>query len=194
MGFSEKYTFNNLYKIFIMMMHPVFSLAYKLDPQIPRFYKFLVLFTRIIILMGIYFFTLRNHADFEVISGTEGFAQKVCLLVAWSVAGSAIFIPLPMFVYCCFKSSYKLLIEKDNKSLHEDDFTDIRKGKKSSPTKGKKKTKDEIIKSTKGQPEQVKLPIDPGIPIKLLFLINATPVNSIARKYTTRLAYMSGDS
>ena len=37
------------------------QLKYKMDPQIPRFYKFLMLYTRLVIIMGISFITLRHH-------------------------------------------------------------------------------------------------------------------------------------
>lgn len=48
-----------------MQLHPILQLKYKLDPRIPRFYKFLAVYTRLMIILGVSFFALRKYRNLD---------------------------------------------------------------------------------------------------------------------------------
>ncbi len=106
MAFAEDFKFSILYKLFIMKLHPLLQLKYKLDPQIPRFYKFLVIYTRLMIIMGVSFLYLRDHPNLEEISGDSDYVSKIMILVGYVVVGSIILVPIPILCYRCFKTKY----------------------------------------------------------------------------------------
>lgn len=113
MGFSEKYSFGNLYKIYIMLLHPLFQLKYRLDPQLPRFYRFLILFTRVMIIFCICFFSLRKHPNLDLLVDDEDYPARVVLVIIYIFVCSLIFIPLPDFVYWFFTAKYLLVTPKE---------------------------------------------------------------------------------
>lgn len=53
--------FCQLYKLFLMMLHPLARLKYRFDMNLPRVYHFLTLFTRFMIILGLCFYFLRNY-------------------------------------------------------------------------------------------------------------------------------------
>jgi hypothetical protein len=65
LNFAEEFSTMTLFKLYIMLLHPLFQLRYRMDPQLSRFYRFLLLYCRIVLLFGISFFTLRGYKNFN---------------------------------------------------------------------------------------------------------------------------------
>lgn len=81
-----------------------------MDPQVPRFYRFLLTFTRVSIGFGITFFAMRYQ------NGVGG-------LVAYLILGSLMYLPLPSSVFDPVRSMYQLLkprVKRDNESDIDD--------------------------------------------------------------------------
>lgn len=98
------------------MLHPLFSLKYRLDPALPRVYKFLILFTRIMIMFGLSFYFLRNKPPLSY-SSFINTPRDVLMpdiyfhLIALAII-SCCLVPLPSFMLYCCRSIY-FLVEQD---------------------------------------------------------------------------------
>ena len=88
-----------------MLVHPLFSLRYRMDPHIPRFHRFLFLFTRINILFAVSFFLLRELPNPDT-------TNSLITLIIFTVVGSLILLPFPIAIYSPFKTRYFLLKPK----------------------------------------------------------------------------------
>ncbi len=71
MAFAEKYLFSTLIKIYMMLLHPLFSLKYRMDPEVPRFYRFLMLYSRLMLLFGLTFWLYRDVPNFEELASGD---------------------------------------------------------------------------------------------------------------------------
>jgi hypothetical protein len=108
--------FCQVYEHFILMMHPLARLKFRLDMSLPRVYHFLTLFTRLMIIFGLCFYFLRKYS-YEALQNSKLEAIKADLLMigVGCIVCSCVLIPLPSFLYACCKSRYYLLQqEKDN--------------------------------------------------------------------------------
>lgn len=119
MDFSDKYSYWTLSRLYLMLIHPLFQLKYRLDPHIPRFYRFLVLFTRTNICFGLAFFLLREIPN-------PGLADDPALAFAslfiFIFVTSLLYLPLPTFIYTPFRSHYYLLKQKSTDGTHALDY------------------------------------------------------------------------
>jgi hypothetical protein len=79
-----------------------------MDPHIPRYYRFLVLFSRINIAFALSFFLLKDLPNPDTASGSS----SVGPLITFIVVASLLFIPVPVMLYTPFRSSYYLLKPK----------------------------------------------------------------------------------
>ena len=57
-AYADQYTFMRFYSLLLLHIHPLLQLRYKLDPQISKLSKFLLIYTRIVIGMCITFMAL----------------------------------------------------------------------------------------------------------------------------------------
>lgn len=111
MDFNLKFSFWTLVRLYMMLVHPLFAIKYKMDPHIPRFYRFLNLFTRINIAFLLTFFVQRNYQNPD--RSGEGLASMIIFIIF----GSLLYIPLPVSLYDPFKSRFFLL--KSQKDVSE---------------------------------------------------------------------------
>lgn len=143
MDFSEEYSLGGLFKIYMMLIHPVFQLKFNMDPQVPRFYRFLLTFTRVNVGFGITFFAMRYQTG-------------VGALIAYLILGSLLYLPVPSSVFDSVRSMYQLLKPREKRD-NESDIDDI----------------EERLSNVW---------VDTSIPIKLLFLLNATKLERIIKE------------
>lgn len=95
-----------------MQLHPLFSFKYKLDIQIPRIYKFIVLYTRLMIIMGGTFLFLRNSS---ILDTDPQYGLQVFLVIVYIFIASLLLVPIPIFLYSfCLKSKYYLSNTNDD--------------------------------------------------------------------------------
>ena len=111
MDFSEEYSFITLFRIYMMLLHPIFQLKYRMDPHVPRFYRFLVLFTRVNVTFGLAFFLLRNYSD---PGRPQSSPMNLVSLAIFIVVGSLLYVPIPATFYNCVKSEFYLLKPKED--------------------------------------------------------------------------------
>jgi hypothetical protein len=57
-SYADEYTFARYYSILLLHIHPLLQLKYKLDPQVAKLSKFLLIFARVVISMCICFMSL----------------------------------------------------------------------------------------------------------------------------------------
>lgn len=69
MTFAESYKFSSLMKIYVMLLHPLFQLKYRMDPEVPRFYRFLMLYSRLSLVFGLSFWLMRDIDNYNDLSG-----------------------------------------------------------------------------------------------------------------------------
>lgn len=102
--------FCQVYEYFILMMHPLARLKFRLDMSLPRVYHFLTLFTRLMIIFGLCFYFLRKYS-YETLQNSKLEAIKSDLLMigVGCILCSCVLIPLPSFLFACCKSRYYLL-------------------------------------------------------------------------------------
>jgi hypothetical protein len=102
--------FCQVYEYFILMMHPLARLKFRLDMSLPRVYHFLTLFTRLMIIFGLCFYFLRKYS-YQALQSSKLEAIKSDLLMigVGCIVCSCVLIPLPNFLYECCKSRYYLL-------------------------------------------------------------------------------------
>ena len=169
-------------RLYVMLLHPLFQLKYRLDPEHPRFYRFLLLFTRLMILFAICFFILKDVDNFEDLSDSGDLGLAVAAVIIIVIVGSFLLVPIPILLLCCCRSRYYLIDPKGRSREVSDNEMD-----------------DEPVR---GSAKQQQLPqrnrisdvmIDTNIPIKLLFLINAFKIDDILEHYKTSLSYATGD-
>lgn len=108
MDFSEDYNLLSLFRLYMMLLHPIFQLKYRMDPHIPRFYRFLVLFSRINISFALAFFLLKD------LPNPEQSPSSIGPLLTFIFVASLLFTPLPVMIYTPFKSQYYLLKAKSD--------------------------------------------------------------------------------
>jgi hypothetical protein len=105
MDFSEEFTLVNLFRLYMMLLHPILQIKYRLDPHIPRFYRFMLLFTRVNLLFCLSFFLLKDLPN-----PSEASSSTSSLLVFIFLLGPVLFLPLPvMIIFSPFRSRYFLL-------------------------------------------------------------------------------------
>ena len=152
--------FCQVYEYFILMMHPLARLKFRLDMSLPRVYHFLTLFTRLMIIFGLCFYFLRKYS-YQTLQNSKLEAIKSDLLMigVGCIVCSCVLIPLPSFLYTCCKSRYYLL--QQEKEIEKGEFS-------VSNTSQKQALK------LQGQNKLTKVEIDPNLPLRLLFLINAS--------------------
>lgn len=112
MMFADKYKFSNLLKIYLMLLHPVFQLKYRMDPETPRFARFLMLYTRIMILFGISFFALKDVKNLEELSNDPDYSIIVFEVFIFIILASFLLVPMPIILICCCRSRYLLIDPK----------------------------------------------------------------------------------
>eukprot|EP00347_Sterkiella_histriomuscorum_P005949 403354642 len=166
MMFADVYKFSNLLKLYLMLLHPIFQLKYRLDPEHPRFYRFLLLFSRLMILFAICFYILKDVQNFDELMGS-----------------SLLLVPMPIVFLCCCRSRYFLIDPKGRSRENSDNEMDDEDIVKKSPAN--KENQRNIISDVM---------IDTNIPIKLLFLVNAFKLDDIIEHYKGTLSYATGDS
>lgn len=103
------------------------QLKYKMDPAIPRFYKFLMLYTRIIIIMGICFVALRDYDSFEEMRHSSNFNEQVGKIIIAIFGLSAFLIPIPMFMFYFFKARYYLYVPSGSRAGSDYDYEKLKK-------------------------------------------------------------------
>jgi hypothetical protein len=95
MDFSHHdYSFLTLYRLYLMLLHPLLQLNYRMDPHILRFHRFLAFYTR----MNLSFILAFLLVD----SNTSNILLFVFLI-------SFLYLPLPVQIYSLFRSRYYLL-------------------------------------------------------------------------------------
>lgn len=112
MQFSEDYSFWTLVRLYLMLLHPLFQLKYRMDPHISRFYRFLFLYTRLSIAFAITFFVMRHNS----------YQSDILSLILFIILGSFLYLPLPTFMYGPFRSAYYMLIAKEEGSRRNSDY------------------------------------------------------------------------
>jgi hypothetical protein len=113
LDFSEEYSFLTLFRLYLMLLHPIFSLKYKLDPHLSRFYRFLLLFTRLNINLGLSFLILRNLPNPSSSQSSSAQTQDIITLVIFILLASLLYAPLPTYtLLSCFRSVFYLLKPK----------------------------------------------------------------------------------
>ena len=169
MNFGEKYRLSSLFSIYVLLLHPLFQLKYRMDPQMPRYYRFLLLWTRIVLLLALSFFLLRDYKNFD----RDTSLPHIIALVLFCVIGSLLLVPLPIPLFNPVRSKYYLVDPKakpasDNENGAEED--------------------DDTAKDNGNM-----LVIDTSIPIKLLFILNSVSHEKLAKSYGDVYAYATGD-
>ncbi|CDW76030.1 UNKNOWN [Stylonychia lemnae] len=179
---TDKMRMLNLLKIYLMLLHPVFQLKYRLDPETPRFYRFLLLFTRIMILFALSFFILKDVKNFNELSGESDFGIVVLQIIILIFLGSFLLVPMPIFLLFCCRSRYLLLDPKGvSRQASDDDGFNDANGVRD-------------LSIFQGAPDRVtKIMIDTSIPIRLLFIINAIKNEDIIKDQEVKYPYISGD-
>lgn len=157
-----------------MLLHPLLQIHFKIDPAMPRLLRFLILFTKIMILMFICFLSIRNVKGVDELQNGDASTQIQIFLVFIAIIFLAlIFLPIPsIFFSYCKKRFYLVLASKEEHSDFE--FDD-------SPKKDKRL-------------ENNRIPVDPNLPIRLLFILNNYPYSSISKHLKDKIAYASGNS
>lgn len=175
MAFAEKYLFSTLMKIYLMLLHPLFSLKYRMDPEVPRFYRFLMLYSRLMLLFGLTFWLYRDVANFEDLTSDE-LGITVFEALIFLILGSFLLVPVPILLLCCCRSRYYLIDKKD-------------------PSDNKPHVSDpEDFDGSEDLSERVTdIMIDTTIPIKLLFLVNAHHIEELKKEHQGKLCYITGE-
>ena len=102
-----------------MFVHPIFELAYKWDPTLPRFYRFMFLYFRLILNMLICYFAFTNVPTFSDMSPNVG--ARVIISIISIILLSLLFIPLPEFLISMFRFKFYLSFESQNKQGSDND-------------------------------------------------------------------------
>ncbi|CDW84325.1 rej domain containing protein [Stylonychia lemnae] len=174
-GFGQKYSFCTFFRLIIMQIHPLFQIKYSFDPQLPRFYKFMFLYTRIMIILGVSFYFTRNYNDYYDVKDEDDILMTLIKIFGIVLGGALILPPLPYFLFCCCRSRYFLI---RNKIRPGSDFEND--GPKNQPA------------STKDIERFTNVIIDPNLPLKLLFFLNQASTDKILREYKDNMEYSSG--
>ena len=106
MDFSEENSMVNLFRLYLLILHPVLQVNYRLDPHTPRFHRFLLLFSRLNLSFLLSFFLLRHLPN---PSGLD--SSPLAPLFAFIFLGSLLFAPLPSILFAPFRSRYYLLMK-----------------------------------------------------------------------------------
>lgn len=130
----------------------------------PRFYRFLMLYSRIMLLFGLTFWLFRDVPNFEDLASDEQ-GLTVFVSMIFLILGSFLLVPVPILLLCCCRSRYYLIDPKADSRLPSDNEDGV--------DGGSQDYSDRITD----------IMIDTTIPIKLLFLINALKVEDIKKEY-----------
>ena len=107
---SDEFLCGNYVYLCMKMLHPLFQLRNYFDAELPRYYKFMLLYTRVMIILGASFYFLRSEEDIiDMFTETDDLIMKIIIVAAISVGGGLILTPFPSFIYCCCRSKYKLV-------------------------------------------------------------------------------------
>lgn len=169
MDFSEENSLLNLFRLYLLLLHPVFQVNYRLDPHTPRFHRFLLLFTRVNLSFLLSFYHLRHLQN---PSGLD--SSPLGPLFAFIFLGSLLFTPLPSILFAPFRSRYYLLM----KDKAGGGVTEQRKGVEIDAEGNGYVESDE--NEVDGRISNVE--VDASIPIKLMFLLNAIPIDKILKE------------
>ena len=153
-----------------------------MDPQLPRYYKFLVLFTRITIMFGVSFYLLRNIDNFDSFKTNGQFIGDILRTAIIGGIGSLIFIPIPIFFFGLCRSKYFLI--KPEKIEQESESDRSQKSQKS-----KLSTKRKLLRE-----RMTKVQIDVNMPLKLLFNINSISHDKFIEEEKTNYKFTRGNT
>jgi len=104
MDFRDENSLVSLFRLYLLLLHPVLQLDYRLDPHTPRFHRFLLLFSRLNLSFLLSFYLLRH---FPNPSGLDSSSLRP--LLAFIFMSSLLFAPLPSILFAPFRSRYFLL-------------------------------------------------------------------------------------
>eukprot|EP00347_Sterkiella_histriomuscorum_P001938 403370091 len=204
-GFGDKFNFNTLLRIMIIKLHPLSQLKYNFDPEMPRFYKFLYLYTRAMILLAISFFFISEYKDIDDVRDELDNDLIISLVKIFVIlgGGSFLFSPFPSFILSCCRSRYYLIRQKGGISFMQDDEKlQANNGQSQGPTEQKTNPIPVVHDKSNPQDKQptyeverfTNVKIDPNLPLKLLFLLDRASTDKIIREYPTNMNYSSGNS
>mmetsp|Transcript_23891 Transcript_23891/g.18241 ORF Transcript_23891/g.18241 Transcript_23891/m.18241 type:complete len:112 (+) Transcript_23891:1210-1545(+) len=95
----DEVRFGQYFRFLITQLHPIFSLNYKHDLQVSRFMRFLVLYTRLMLIMGLSFLILRDEGGED----SDPWGGKV---IGFSVLGSLLLLPMPIYMFYLCRTRY----------------------------------------------------------------------------------------
>ena len=107
MDYSDENSLVNLIRLYLLLLHPVLQVNYRLDPHTPRFHRFLLFFTRVNLSFLLSFYLLRHLPN---PSGPDS-SSTLGPLFAYIFLGSLLFTPLPSILFAPFRSRYYLLMK-----------------------------------------------------------------------------------
>ena len=102
-AYSDAYSFSRYYSLLLLHIHPLLQLSYKLDPQVSKLSKFLLIYTRMVISMCISFLCLFMYTD---IKETDMTLQFYIQLGAVVFVTPFLYLPLPSWFYNKLRHSY----------------------------------------------------------------------------------------
>ena len=102
-AYSDAYAFSRYYSLLLLHIHPLLQLRYKLDPQVSKLSKFLLIYTRMVISMCISFLCLFMYTD---IKETDMTLQFYIQLGAVVFVTPFLYLPLPSWFYNKLRHSY----------------------------------------------------------------------------------------
>ena len=101
-----------------MFVHPLFELEFRWDPTLPRFYRFMMLYFRLVLNMMICYFGFKGSPTFSDLGSNIG--VRIILTIVYSLVLSLLFLPLPEFMLSMFRFKYYLSFERQEKEESED--------------------------------------------------------------------------
>jgi hypothetical protein len=179
MDFCDENSLLNLFRIYLLLLHPLFSIKNRMDPHTPRFHRFLLLFTRINLSLLLSFFLLRYHPNPDVDLSSLGGLLAFILL-----GGFLFYLPLPAFLFSPFRSKYYLLKIKGDVPDQQAQGVEI-------DAEGSNNGSLRDFDQNNIEARISDVEIDAGIPIKLIFLLNALPIDKIVKE-TEKVGYCLG--
>ena len=80
-----------------------------MDPTIARFYKFIVLYTRLVIIMFLSFFAFKDEKNFaDLDDAVDNAGTQGLLMLVVSIVFSIILVPIPINLFFMFRDKYYL--------------------------------------------------------------------------------------
>ena len=101
-AYSDAYSFSRFYSLLLLHIHPLLQLSYKLDPQVSKLSKFLLIYARMVVSMSVSFLCLFMYTDLQDNMTTQFWVQlgAVVLLTPF------LYLPLPSWFYNKLRHSY----------------------------------------------------------------------------------------